>query len=58
MNIGTEIAPVVTALADFSASNVVTVFTTALGIVVPLVLIWFGLRFVYRKAKGGLKRGA
>lgn len=46
------------ALTDFSAANVVSVIVAGLGVAVPLVLVWFAFRFIYRKAKGALKRGA
>lgn len=47
-----------TSLADFSVENVVATIPGGLAIAVPLVLAWFAFRFIYRKAKGGLKRGA
>lgn len=46
------------ALTDFSTANVASVIVAALGIAVPLVLVWFAFRFIYRKAKVALKRGA
>lgn len=46
------------ALTDFSTSNVVSVIVAGLGVAVPLVLVWFAFRFIYKKAKGALKRGA
>lgn len=46
------------ALTDFSGGNVAQVIVAALGIAVPLVLVWFAFRFIYKKAKGGLKRGS
>lgn len=46
------------ALTDFSTVNVVSVIVAGLGVAVPLVLVWFAFRFIYRKAKGALKRGA
>lgn len=46
------------ALADFSTANVVSVIVAGLGIAVPLVLVWFAFRFIYRKAKSALRRGA
>lgn len=52
-----DLAGVTTALGDFSVSNVSTVIVAALGIAVPLVLFWFGFRFIYGKAKGALKKG-
>lgn len=43
--------------AQLSSGNIVTVFTTALGIALPLALVWFGIRFVYGKTKGAFRRG-
>lgn len=45
------------ALTDFSAANVASVIVAGLGVAVPLVLVWFAFRVIYRKAKGALKRG-
>ena len=45
------------ALTDFSGTNVTSVIVAGLGIAVPLVLVWFAFRWIYRKAKGALKRG-
>lgn len=47
-----------TALADFSVANIMTIITAALAIAVPLVIGWFAYRFIYKKAKGALKRGS
>lgn len=52
------ITAITSALTDFSVENVVTVIAAGLGIAVPLVLIWFAFRWIYKKAKGGLKKGA
>lgn len=46
------------ALTDFSTANLASVIVAGLGVAVPLVLVWFAFRFVYRKAKSALKRGA
>lgn len=46
------------ALSDFSVANVASVIVAGLGVAVPLVLVWFAFRFIYRKAKVALKRGA
>lgn len=54
----TAITSITGALTDFSSSNVAQVIVAALGIAVPLVLVWFAFRFIYKKAKGGLKRGS
>lgn len=56
-SIDTVTSAVSTALGDFSASNVVAVIGAGLAIAVPLVLTWFAFRFIYKKAKGGLKGG-
>ena len=59
---GSAVTSVVTqmtsSLADFSVENIVATIAGGLAIAVPLVLAWFAFRFIYRKAKGGLKRGA
>lgn len=57
MNENAMITAVTTALADFSPANLSSVITAGLGIAVPLVLAWFAFRWIYRKAKGALKRG-
>lgn len=49
---------VTAALAGFSVDNLMTVITAGLGIAVPLVLAWFAFRWIYKKAKGALKRGS
>lgn len=54
----TAITSITGALTDFSTSNVASVIVSGLGVAVPLVLVWFAFRFIYRKAKGALKRGA
>lgn len=51
------ITAVTTALSDFSVTNLSSVITAGLGIAVPLVLAWFAFRWIYKKAKGALKRG-
>lgn len=55
--LSTSITSITGALTSFSASNVVLVIVAGLGIAVPLVLTWFAFRWIYRKAKGALKRG-
>jgi hypothetical protein len=54
----TAITSITGALTDFSGANVAQIIVAALGIAVPLVLVWFAFRFIYKKAKGGLKRGS
>ncbi len=55
--LATFITSVTTALGDFSTTNLSSVIVAGLGIAVPLVLCWFGFRWIYRKAKGALNRG-
>ncbi len=45
------------ALGDFSSANLGKVIVAGLGLAVPLVLAWFGFRWIYGKVKGALKRG-
>lgn len=52
-----SITSITGALTDFSASNLMLVVAAGLGIAVPLVLAWFAFRWIYKKAKGALKRG-
>ncbi len=56
--LSTSITSITGALTSFSAANVVLVIVAGLGIAVPLVLTWFAFRWIYRKAKGALKRGS
>ena len=51
------ITAVTSALSGFSESVIADAVTAALGIAVPLVIGWFGFRFIWSKAKGALKRG-
>lgn len=53
----TAITSITGALTAFSGTNVTSVIVAGLGIAVPLVLVWFAFRWIYRKAKGALKRG-
>lgn len=46
-----------TALSDFSVANLADVIVAGLAIAVPLVLGWFAFSFIYKKAKGALKKG-
>lgn len=45
------------AMGEFSSANVVKIITSGLAISIPLVLVWFGFRWIYRKVKGGAKGG-
>lgn len=56
--VSTFITSITGALADFSTTNLSSVIVAGLGIAVPLVLAWFAFRWIYKKAKGALKRGS
>lgn len=45
------------AMGEFSAANIVKIITAGLAISIPLVLLWFGFRWIYRKVKGATKGG-
>lgn len=51
------ITAVTGALSEFSTTNLSSVIVAGLGIAVPLVLGWFAFRWIYKKAKGALKKG-
>lgn len=55
--VATSISSVTGAIADFSPANLMLVIVAGLGIAVPLVLAWFAFRWIYKKAKGALKKG-
>lgn len=59
---GTVLSALITAvtgaLSEFSTTNLSSVIVAGLGIAVPLVLGWFAFRWIYKKAKGALKRGS
>lgn len=42
---------------QFTAANIATVFVGALGVALPLIATWFGIRFVYKRAKSAFKKG-
>lgn len=45
------------AMGEFSSANVVKIITSGLAITIPLVLVWFGFRWIYRKVSGTAKGG-
>lgn len=56
-SLSTSITSITGALTGFTTSNLMLVIAAGLGIAVPLVLAWFAFRWIYKKAKGALKRG-
>ena len=57
MESGSIVSAITAALSGFSTTALSEVFVAGLGIAVPLVLAWFGFRWIWSKAKGALKRG-
>lgn len=62
MTEGTTLATFLTsisgALSDFSVETLSTVLVAGLGIAIPLVIAWFGYRFVKRRANKALTKGS
>lgn len=52
-----DITQITGALSDFSAGNVLTVLVAALGVAVPLILIWFAFRKIFAWAKSAFYGG-
>lgn len=52
-----SISSITGSLTAFSSSNLMLIIAAGLGIAIPLVLAWFAFRWIYKKAKGALKRG-
>lgn len=54
-------AAITTVLGEFTDSitvgNIATLIAVALGFAIPLVLFWFGYRFLVRKGMGAFKKG-
>ena len=53
----TDITQITGALSDFSVTNVLTVLVAALGVAVPLILIWFAFRKIFAWAKSAFYGG-
>lgn len=57
IGLSTSITSITGALSEFTPANALLVIVAGLGIAVPLVLMWFAFRWIYRKAKGAFKGG-
>ena len=42
-------------MTEFSAANIVKIITSGLSIAIPLTLVWFGFRWIYRKVSSKWK---
>lgn len=53
-----SLEPIVTALQGaISPTDIVTLFTTGVTVALPLILIWFGARWVYRRFTNAVQGG-
>lgn len=58
MGEGVTLEPVVTALqAAISTSDIVTLFASGVKVALPLILVWFGCKWVYRKFTNAVQGG-
>lgn len=52
-----DISQITGALGDFSVANILMVLVAALGIAIPLILIWFAFRKIFAWAKAAFYGG-
>ena len=53
-----SLQPVVTALQGaITSSDIVTFFATGVMVALPLILTWFGCRWIYRRFTNAVKGG-
>lgn len=57
LDVSTLTSSVTTMLKDFTTTNLFSIIAAALAIAVPLIIGWFIFRYLYRTAKGALRRG-
>lgn len=54
----TTLEPVVTALQGaISVTDIVNLFTSGVTVALPLILVWFGARWVYRRFTNAVQGG-
>lgn len=53
-----SLAPIVTALQGaITGTDIVNLFATGVTVALPLLLVWFGCRWVYRKFVNAVQGG-
>ncbi len=55
--LSTFLTSITGSLSDFTMDTLGTVLVAGVAIAAPLVIAWFGYRFVSRKATGALRKG-
>lgn len=54
----TTLAPIVSALQGaISTTDIVNLFTSGVTVALPLILVWFGARWVYRRFTNAVQGG-
>lgn len=56
-DLATGISSIKSALSGFSSTNIVTVLVAAVGVALPLILIWFAFRKIFSWAKAAFYGG-
>lgn len=55
---GETLQPVVTALQGaITGTNIIELFATGVTVALPLILVWFGCKWVYRRFTNAVKGG-
>lgn len=53
-----SLEPIVTALQSaITANDIVSLFATGVTVALPLILVWFGARWVYRRFTNAVQGG-
>lgn len=54
----TTLSPIVEALRDaITTTDIVNLFTSGVTVALPLILVWFGARWVYRRFTNAVQGG-
>ena len=57
LDVSSLTSSVTTMLKDFTTTNLFSIISSALAIAIPLIIGWFIFRYLYRTAKGALRKG-
>lgn len=54
----TTLTPIVTALQSaITVTDIVNLFTSGVVVALPLILVWYGARFIYRRFTNAVQGG-